>query len=148
MIGTHGHSHRMLTKLSYEEQLNDIKASKEHLESITGQPIRWFRPPFGLFNEDTMRAAQKLHLNMVLWQVASWDWMHQKDEEKILDNVLEYVEPGDIILLHELPQTVNVLPQLIHGIQQKGLELDTPHSMLKLGDNLKSLKKPKTSQAL
>lgn len=132
MIGTHGHSHRMFTKLTYEEQFSDMKASKEHLESLTGQSIRWFRPPFGLYNEDTMRVAQKFHLNMVLWRVASWDWMHWKDEEKILDNVLEYVEPRDIILLHELPQTVKILSKLIREIREKGIQLARPHSEIKL----------------
>lgn len=79
-----------------------------------------------------MRVAQKLHLNMVLWRVASWDWMHWKDEEKILDNVLEYVEPRDIILLHELLQTVKILSKLIRGIREKGIQLARPHSEIKL----------------
>jgi peptidoglycan/xylan/chitin deacetylase (PgdA/CDA1 family) len=144
MIGTHGHSHRMLTKLSYEEQYNDMKSSKEHLEILTGKPIRWVRPPFGLYNEDTMKAIQRLDLKMVLWQVASWDWMHQKDENKILDNVLEHVQPGDIVLLHELPQTVNILSKLIQGIREKGLKLARPHTTLQLGNNDKLVRKSKT----
>jgi peptidoglycan/xylan/chitin deacetylase (PgdA/CDA1 family) len=135
MIGTHGHSHRMLTKLSYEEQYNDMKSSKEHLEILTDKPIRWVRPPFGLYNEDTMKAIQRLDLKMVLWQVASWDWMHQKDQNKILDNVLKHVQPGDIVLLHELPQTVNILSKLIQGIREKGLKLAMPHTTLQLGND-------------
>jgi peptidoglycan/xylan/chitin deacetylase (PgdA/CDA1 family) len=135
LIGTHGHSHRMFTKLSYEEQYNDIKDSKTYLETLTNTPIEWFRPPFGLYNEDTMKVIQRLDLEIVQWQVASWDWMHQKDENKIIDNVLKHVQPGDIVLLHELPQTVNVLTKLIQGIREMGLKLSRPHTTLQLGNN-------------
>jgi peptidoglycan/xylan/chitin deacetylase (PgdA/CDA1 family) len=132
LIGTHGHSHRMLTKLSYEEQLQDVKRSRNMLLSRIKEQVNWFRPAFGLYNEDTMKVVQKLGLKLVLWQVASWDWMHEFDEERIVDNVLSNISPGDIILLHELPQTVNILPRLIQGIRAKGFKLTAPHTAIEL----------------
>lgn len=122
----------MLTNLSYEEQFREIACSKDKLESFTGQAIHWFRPAYGVYNEDTMAVMQRLQLKMVLWQIASWDWMHQEDPEKIADNVWKHVGPGDIVLLHELPQTVKILPALIHGIREKGLELARPYTSLRL----------------
>ncbi|MFC4769597.1 polysaccharide deacetylase family protein [Effusibacillus consociatus] len=132
LIGSHGHSHRILTKLSYEEQLREIHLSKEKLESLTGKSISWFRPAYGLYNEDTIKIAQRLNLEVVLWQIASWDWMHKKDEIEILDNVLENVAPGDIVLLHELPQTLKILPDLIQGIRAMGMKFSLPHTQLSL----------------
>jgi peptidoglycan/xylan/chitin deacetylase (PgdA/CDA1 family) len=129
-LGSHAHSHQILTELSYEKQYKEIKYSKDRLEAMIGRSIRCFRPPYGLYNEDTVSILNQLQMKMILWQIASWDWMHQQDEEKIIENVLKYVKPGDIILLHELPQTVNVLPKLIHGIREKGYKLSKPHELL------------------
>jgi peptidoglycan/xylan/chitin deacetylase (PgdA/CDA1 family) len=129
-LGSHAHSHRILTELSFEEQYAEIMNSKVKLEDKIGRSIHWFRPPYGLYNEDTMLILNQLQMKMILWQIASWDWMHQQDEEKIIENVLNNVSPGDIVLLHELPQTVKILPKLIQGIREKGYILSKPHEIL------------------
>lgn len=132
VFGIHGHSHRLLTELSFEEQLCEIRESKVLLESSTGAPVKWFRPPYGLYNEDTMRVVKTLDLEMVLWHIASWDWKHSKDEECILENVFDHIGPGDIVLLHELPQTLRILPTLIRGIRNKGLNFSLPQTILSM----------------
>jgi peptidoglycan/xylan/chitin deacetylase (PgdA/CDA1 family) len=136
LVGAHGHTHQMLDTLSYVEQYNEIKGSKFLLKSILGKPIKWFRPTYGLFNDNTVKIAQKAGLELILWRITSWDWMHEKDEHVILDNVLNYISEGDIILLHELPQTIKILPKLIQGIMEKGLKLPPPHSVLELSRKL------------
>jgi peptidoglycan/xylan/chitin deacetylase (PgdA/CDA1 family) len=129
-IGSHAHSHQMLPELSYEEQYVEIKCSKDLLEAKNGRAIHWFRPPYGLYNEDTISIVSQLKMKMILWKVSSWDWKHQKDEGKIIENVINYISPGDIILLHELPQTVKILPELIQRIREKGYKLVEPHKVL------------------
>lgn len=132
LIGTHAHSHPKLSELSYEEQFAEIEGSKRQLEQLIGREIRYFRPPFGLYNEDTMKIAEKLNLKVVLWQVASWDWKHETNENQIVENVQEYTQAGDVILLHELPRTVKVLAEVIRALREKGLRLSKPHSNLHL----------------
>jgi peptidoglycan/xylan/chitin deacetylase (PgdA/CDA1 family) len=134
-IGSHAHSHPMLTKLSYEEQFEEMKKSKAGLKRLTGQTVKWFRPPYGLYNEDTMKVAGVLDLEIVLWQVASWDWKHETDCHQIVENVAEYTKPGDIVLLHELPQTVKILTILIRTLRKQGLLFSEPHTTLKLRKN-------------
>jgi peptidoglycan/xylan/chitin deacetylase (PgdA/CDA1 family) len=136
VIGTHSHSHQKLPDLPYDQQYREIQTSKEVLESAIGKTINWFRPPYGLYSEDTMKAAEKLDLDVVLWQVASWDWKHEEDEEMILENVLGHVSAGDIVLLHELPQTVRILPSLIKALREKGFKLSVPHSEINLSSHL------------
>jgi peptidoglycan/xylan/chitin deacetylase (PgdA/CDA1 family) len=125
-MGTHGYRHCKFTKLSYEGQRNEMRQGKETLEQLTGREIRWFRPPFGLYNEDTIRSADELNLRTMLWQIASWDWKHREDPDQIIRNVTEFTNPGDIILLHELPQTVNILKELIQELRTKGFVLKKP----------------------
>ncbi|WP_228027700.1 polysaccharide deacetylase family protein [Bacillus fonticola] len=120
LIGTHTTKHRNLVQLSYEEQYLEIKNSKEKIEKITGIDVQYFRPPFGQYNEDTIKAAKELNVTPIMWRVASLDWELKEDPEQIITNVVENLEDGAIILLHELQQTLDVLPELIRAIRAKG----------------------------
>ncbi|WP_209121266.1 polysaccharide deacetylase family protein [Alkalihalobacillus sp. BA299] len=119
-IGTHSRKHLNLTKLSYKEQFQDIASSKSKIEQITKHKIKYFRPPFGQFNEDTMAVAKTLGLTPVMWRISSMDWELKDNPQKIITNVLEHLEDGAIILLHELKQTLEALPELITEIKAKG----------------------------
>lgn len=122
LIGTHTTKHLNLVKQTYENQYQDIRNSVKTIETITGDKVKYFRPPFGQYNNDTIKAAKKLNLTPVLWRVASMDWELQGNPEQIILNVVDNLEDGAIILLHELTQTLEVLPTLIKAIKEKGYE--------------------------
>lgn len=119
-IGTHSWKHRDLSKLNYEVQYRDLAQSVAKIESIIGNKVVYFRPPFGQYNDDTVAAAQALNLVPVLWKVASMDWELKDSPEQIITNVINHVEDRSIILLHELPQTRDILPELIQEIKKRG----------------------------
>lgn len=56
-IESHTVSHVKLSTLSYEDQLKELKDSKEAIENITGKPIISIAYPEGKFNEDTKKAT-------------------------------------------------------------------------------------------
>jgi peptidoglycan/xylan/chitin deacetylase (PgdA/CDA1 family) len=120
LIGNHSTNHRDLTKLSQEEQYRDLAGCQSCIEQVTGQKPIYFRPPFGQYNQDTLSAAGELGMMTVMWRISSMDWELQDDPGQILTYVLDNLEDGAIILLHELPQTVKVLPEMIRGIREKG----------------------------
>lgn len=120
VIGTHSRKHRNLVQLSYKEQYRDIQNSLAHIKNITGTPAVFFRPPYGRFNSDTLKAADALGLTTVMWRIASMDWELKDDPSQIVRYVTENLEDGAIILLHELEQTVAILPQLIKAIKEQG----------------------------
>lgn len=119
-IGSHSVKHRNLIELSKEEQYKDLKASINSIEQTTGTPVRLFRPPYGRFNADTLEAASQLNVTPVLWKVASMDWELKNNPEQIIANVVDNLENGAVILLHELPQTLEALPSLIAAIKERG----------------------------
>jgi peptidoglycan/xylan/chitin deacetylase (PgdA/CDA1 family) len=119
-IGTHSTKHLNFQNLSYDEQYKDLYNSVKKIEDITGIRVKHFRPPFGQYNEDTIIAAEKLKLKTVMWRISSMDWELKEKPEQIVSNITDNLEDGAIILLHELHQTVSVLPLIIKEIKRKG----------------------------
>lgn len=120
LIGTHTIKHLNLVNLTYEEQFMQIRNSITHIEEITGKEVKYFRPPYGQFNNNTLEASKQLNVLPVMWRVASIDWELKEDPQQIIKNVTDNLEDGAIILLHELKQTLEVLPQLIRAIREEG----------------------------
>lgn len=126
IIGGHSLRHRDLTKLSREEQLADIESNKKYIESITGQKMKYFRPPYGQFNEDTLLALKKLEVIPFMWEVTGLDWEHKDNPEHISYNIRNHAGDGSIILLHELKQTVAILDELITELKDDGYTFELP----------------------
>lgn len=119
-IGSHTCKHPDLRRLDYAGQYRELHFSKEKIERTTGQSVRYVRPPFGQYNTCTLKACRTLGLTPVLWAIGSFDWNHRLDPGKIVANVVNHLEAGAVILLHELPQTLQVLPELIQRVRAEG----------------------------
>jgi peptidoglycan/xylan/chitin deacetylase (PgdA/CDA1 family) len=126
IIGGHSLRHRDLTRLNLEEQLRDITSNKRHIEQLTGQQMKYFRPPYGQFNEDTLEVLKMLGVTPFLWEVAGLDWEHKESPVHIVHNILNYAEDGSVILLHELKQTVTILDELITDLKAEGYSFELP----------------------
>ncbi|WP_176720471.1 polysaccharide deacetylase family protein [Desulfuribacillus stibiiarsenatis] len=120
IIATHCHSHKKLDNLTKEQQYKQIKTSITILEDITRIKVKYFRPPYGRFNEDTMVILRDLNVLPVMWDISSCDWINKEAPENIICNVISHISDGSIILLHELKQTVTILPRLIDEIRKQG----------------------------
>lgn len=125
VIGSHTITHPNLTRLDDHQQEKELTVSKRIIEQITKQPVRYFRPPFGQYNESTLEIASSLNLITVMWHVASFDWELKTEPNCIIENVLNHVQPGSIVLLHELEQTLCILPTLIKKLKAKGFAFTT-----------------------
>lgn len=119
-IGSHSCKHPDLRRMEFQEQYNEIFYSKQKIEHITGQTVRYFRPPFGQYDACTLKALKALDMVPVMWGIASLDWELKKQPERIITNVVSHLEEGAVILLHELPQTLIVLAELIRQIRREG----------------------------
>ncbi|MGK5529177.1 polysaccharide deacetylase family protein [Streptomyces sp. URMC 129] len=95
--GMHNHSvnHREMPTLSYSEQREEICHQQDVLEKEIGERPTLFRPPYGAYDRDTLRAAKSCGIRVIpLWA-----------EEAFPDRI-EYgradqkFHPGDIILTH------------------------------------------------
>ena|GEM_PF-5280748 len=56
-VGSHGMTHRDLTKLTFEELMYECGKSKESLEKLIGKPVNSFAYPYGFFNEKVRKVV-------------------------------------------------------------------------------------------
>lgn len=95
MIHNHTINHRELSRLPYATQYEEICAQQDTLEREIGERPGLFRPPYGAYNDDTLRAAAECGVRAVpLWaEEAFADRMEWGRSDQRL-------HPGDIILTH------------------------------------------------
>ncbi|MFF4381343.1 polysaccharide deacetylase family protein [Kitasatospora sp. NPDC001547] len=94
-INNHTINHRNLKVLDYESQRQEICTQQDQLEQQIGARPRLFRPPYGEYNDDTLRAAASCGVEAVpLWNEEAFpDHMEWRYDDRKL-------HPGDIILTH------------------------------------------------
>lgn len=63
-IESHTVSHPELNTLSYDKQLLELKDSKANLEKILDKNVNYLAYPYGKFNNDTLKLAEKLGYKM------------------------------------------------------------------------------------
>lgn len=96
-VSLHNHTlnHRYLPGLSYAEQEREICGQQAEIEKRYGKRPPLFRPPYGNYNKETLRAAQSCGVKAVpLWAAEAFpDHMEWREWDQDL-------HPGDIILTH------------------------------------------------
>ena len=94
MVGNHTYSHLKGWQTSREEYLDDIELAGSVIKS------RLYRPPYGRFRKSQIREIQKDY-HIVMWDVLSQDYDRNISPQKCLNNVLEHVRPGSIVVFHD-----------------------------------------------
>ncbi|MGW7383406.1 polysaccharide deacetylase family protein [Streptomyces sp. NPDC054794] len=94
-LDNHTLHHPYLPGLSYEEQKNEICGMQGVMEKWFGKAPTVFRPPYGNYNGDTLRAAKSCGIKYApIWdeEVFVDHWEYREDDESL--------HPGDIVLTH------------------------------------------------
>lgn len=129
-VGNHSYSHRWDGGKTVDALLQDIEKAERCIVDITGHMPLYLRPPGGFIDENIKKACGMSGYGIVLWTVDSRDWFHTDNRQAILNNVLDHVKPGSIILFHSLSQTVDVLPEIIETLQKRGYQIETVSSIM------------------
>ncbi len=125
VVGNHSYSHPSdWGTLSYEGFKEEMVKTNEILSGVIDEPITYFAPPGGEFNDETIRAADDLEMYSILWTVDTIDWRGDA-KEVILDRVQSKVSPGSLILMHPKEATVEALKPLIKSLKAEGYQFKT-----------------------
>lgn len=113
-IALHGMDHRRLSTVPPVELTRLLVEARERLESITGQAVRWYRPPYGVQTPISWRATQESGLTTAIWSRTAWDWKNTDQDSRVKVATLD-AKPGVIVLLHDghagLPDRVESPPE-------------------------------------
>ncbi|HKF48668.1 MAG TPA: polysaccharide deacetylase family protein [Terracidiphilus sp.] len=79
-IGNHSWSHPNLALTAPAKVRDELRRTSGTLEEITGQPVKFFRPPYGGRRPDVLSAARKLGMTPVMWNSMTNDWEERRPE--------------------------------------------------------------------
>lgn len=134
VIGNHTWDHPHLPELT-DQQLNEnIQATTEEIEKITGFKPDLFRPPFGEIEDRQVALLNKQGYRSIMWTVDTKDWSGISAEE-IVSKVKQDASPGVIALQHNYHasgqfETVKALPEIIDELRSQGYEFVTVPTLL------------------
>ena len=121
-VASHTYAHKNLNKLSVEEIDEEINSTNIIFNEITGDNIKYVRPPYGNANE---LVRSRMSTPIINWNVDTEDWL-SRDSEKIYNHILENAEDGDIILMHDIyPETLEAVKKVLPVLRERGFKITT-----------------------
>ena len=132
-VANHTYSHKDLSKDSFENICNEVCSTENIIYENLDSRTKLLRPPGGLYGKNVIKAAAELDYTLVLWTVDTRDWDHTPPE-KIAEDVLATISPGDIILMHDFigrdSPTPDALRIMIPQLLAKGYKFVTVSELL------------------
>ncbi|MDR6845491.1 polysaccharide deacetylase family protein [Flavobacterium granuli] len=125
-IGNHTYNHLKGWNTSTEDYLDNIALCKSEIDNldpvICNPQSPLFRPPYGKIKKTQFKELQQLGYKIIMWDVLSADFDQTITPEKCLENVLQNVQSGSVIVFHDsvkafknleytLPKTLEILKQ-------------------------------------
>lgn len=99
-IGNHTFTHRRLDN-SGAVGLHEMERTEETLSAVLGGSGYWVRPPWGFASAETLRETT---VPLIHWSLDTEDWK-VLNADKIAQNIIDHVQDGDIVLLHDSYET-------------------------------------------
>ncbi|THV37095.1 polysaccharide deacetylase family protein [Glycomyces buryatensis] len=115
-IENHTLDHPDLSTKSFDEQLRQIGETSDHYQQVFGHRPTLMRPPYGNFNDDTLRAAQESGVKHVV------HWTAVIDQGAIQFAADDHLTSGDIVLMHFTEHFREDVERFVAEAQQSGLE--------------------------
>jgi hypothetical protein len=126
-VANHSYSHANMRRLGPEAQYLELKKTRDVLARLGVEP-RWFRPPYGCYNTDTVAAADALGMTIMLWSLDSQDWKRHISRLEGLRSIsppLQNSFPGlrGVFLFHDThKRTVDEMPDILDELVRGGCE--------------------------
>jgi peptidoglycan-N-acetylglucosamine deacetylase len=102
LVGLHGYRHRLQLRMSASQVAGDLARGVAVIEDAVGSgPLRWHRPPYGIYSPAGLDAVRGGGLTPLLWSRWGKDWRKFTTPDRIAARATRALVPGDVILLHD-----------------------------------------------
>ncbi|GAA4006583.1 polysaccharide deacetylase family protein [Deinococcus rubellus] len=124
-IGNHTFHHVRLTGLPLQTVKDELQQCNQVLSAITGNAVKYFRPPGGRYSPETLAVAGSLGLTTAFWTDDPADF--DNPGQTILESRLaRKLRAGGIVLLHDnVLESLRVLPRFIAVAAGQRIKLET-----------------------
>lgn len=123
-IDNHSKSHAYMNQLTPEEIVEEVQFVSDKVEEITGEPTKFFRPPYIATNADMYSSIDM----PFICGIGCNDWDNMVTVKERIENTLNQVQDGTIILLHDSQgniKTVEALDTIIPTLLEEGYQFVT-----------------------
>ncbi len=126
-IGNHTWDHANLKKISEADAKSEIDRATTAITKVLGEAPKFFRPPYGAHNDYVDAYVKEKGMLLMNWSLGGEDWVKQyQSKDALTKHVLEQLQPGANILLHEHQWTAEAMPGIIKGIKDAGYTIIDP----------------------
>lgn len=127
-IGNHTYNHLNGRKTNSLNYINNVQKAEETILKFEDvkppKYMKLFRPPYGKLTSTQAKILQKNGYKIIMWDVLSADFDQTISEEKCLQNVLNNIQAGAIVVFHDSLKAEKklryVLPKILNYISEKG----------------------------
>ncbi len=124
-VGNHTQHHIKGWKTKTKAYLKDISTAEAVLKTLNVSSDL-FRPPYGQIKPKQGKQLIDLGYRIIMWDVLSFDWQQDLDQERCLDNVISKSKPGSIIVFHDSVKAsknmMYTLPKVLDHFSNLGYE--------------------------
>lgn len=126
-IGAHSMTHNSDKLYKKGQFVPEMKETLALIHNITGTTPKLVRPPYGsapgLKGEEIRNQIVEAAIKVWDWTIDSNDWKLKGNPQQIIENVKRTTtEDVEVVLMHEKPQTLQALPEIIKFYKEKGYE--------------------------
>jgi peptidoglycan/xylan/chitin deacetylase (PgdA/CDA1 family) len=90
-------------------------AGAEAIARVIGFEPTFYRAPYGHFVPATVSEAERRGWTCVRWSALGFDWAEEATPKSVAGQVLEDLEPGAIVLLHDSRRAMPMDPEPVTG---------------------------------
>ena len=135
-IGNHSKNHLNMPRLEKGEIESEIEYVNNKVEELTNIKPKYFRAPFGDYDNSLMTVLEEMDMVGVQWSIDSLDWKGLSASE-IVNRVVPKAKNGDIVLFHNNSDHIlDALPLVLKGLKEKGFKFVKMSEMV-ASDNYK-----------
>lgn len=135
IIGNHTWGHENLNEITTREETeSQVNRLNVLIKEITGEDVRYLRPPYGAqaknpFLDDILR---KQNIQKMNWSLGSRDWeiINPERYDELIDEVTNSVFPGANILMHDIEITALALDKILANLLKQGYEFVLPTEVI------------------
>jgi peptidoglycan/xylan/chitin deacetylase (PgdA/CDA1 family) len=131
-IANHTFNHKVLTKLSFDEGMEEINTFNSLIKTEHNYKINYFRPPHGKINLNSKKLIRNSGLKCVMWNLLTYDY--HNDFDKVKYSVDNYLKKDSIIVLHDSDKSKDIIADSIRYIYdtaaKNGFQFGEPEECL------------------